>query len=934
MIERATIAGVYTLQKVLGKGGMATVFLADVELDRFDYSTLFAYTQVQGDTHTERRKKAEQLARSLEQKDLDPATMRTILQAQNIPTPGSQVAIKIATHNLDRARFAGEWKNLLCLSHPNLIEVYGGGEYREQPYYVMEYLRSLVPPERIKESFTVRQRLEAVIQAARGLQCLHDNGIIHRDVKPPNLATCEVEPGVFVTKLTDLGLAKNLEENLGLTQTNIILGSPAYMSPEQVASAKDVDHRADLYSLGATLYEFVTGVRPYHDKPGPYEVIMAVSTRVPPQAPNELVPTLPAPITAIIEIAMEHDSTDRYASVEDLAADLETYLAEEDQAYIEQTTFERGVSSPSRVVLGQDRYNFESMLKREAPEQAAEADKGAGRRELDAYQLLVMNRKHAQHALFGRCARDLGVAYVAAQNLAEAEKHLAEKKIDVAVFSYERRDTRLVRICRDARKRKIPFLLHGDALDRTDILQAARLGASAVMINPISESLFREKLLALIKGSGAPSPDKKRRVTSIEFRGKKSPPERARIVAKNAHSLLVLPHAAAKVTTLCNDPNATADDLAAPIRSDSAIAAMVLRRANSAALGGTRRISTIRDAVVRIGRRETRQLAITVAVYKLFDKEEKSFGFNRYMYWVHALGAALAAQTLTRNVKSIEGEDAFLAGLLHDMGKIMFDDHLNKDYRKVLQRAGTEGVRMARAEQELFAMDHAFLGARVSENWNLPRPITEAIEGHHRPFAAQAEDDQHEVTLAQLTAMGNSIIKAMGAGHSGDFYVDDLPILEWQRVLMRLEVIPNYTEIIRKELGEFADMLGISTERSGLCIQARKKDRSVSVVPDGLGPLLAFFFTARGYEVRFVPWRDIPAAKGDVAGDARGMPDAMVRALQDPEAFWGRHVFLLSDDDITAVADTVHLIRPANDFFRLEQIFQEISQDTPASPRA
>jgi len=930
MAKSSVIDGVYTIKKKLGKGGMATVYLAAVDQDAFDYSTLFAYTQVQADTHTERRKKAEEVATQLVGKKLDPATMRTILQAKNIPIPEREVAVKLAAAGIDNSRFEGEWKNLLCLNHENLVQVYGGGQYEQQPYYAMEYLQDMVEPQRIKQAFSLREKLQVLIHAGRGLQCLHDNGIIHRDIKPGNIVTCERSGGGYLTKITDLGLAKNIEESLGITQTNVILGSPAYMAPEQMDAPRDVDHRADVYSLGATLYEYVTGKHPYHEKAGPYEIIIAVSTKEPPTAVSELVPDVPPPIANIIQTAMEFDPKDRYSSIEDLVADLETYLTLEAPAYLEALSFAQADKAKARSEAASSDSAFKELLRRKAPEQAVVTEERPLPTELDAYRLLVMNRKHAQHALFQRCAQVLGIKYLTALHPRDAEEAIANGQVDIAVFEYSRQDPQVLKLYEKTRTRRIPFLLHGDKLERTDILLSARLGAAAVMINPIQEKPFQGKLLNLLEAAGKPAAQPKESVTTVMLRGKNSPPERARAVLRSAPKILVLPNAVTKVITLANNPNTTAEELAQPVRSDSAIAAMVLRRANSVAFGGARKIHTIRDAIVRIGRRETKQLAITMSVYRLFDRKEKSFGFNRYLYWIHALGAAIGAKIIAKNHGKGDAEDTFLCGLLHDIGKIVFDDHLNEDYKQVIQRAGTEGQRVCKVEQELFMIDHAFMGARITEKWNLPAEITTAIEEHHKVAAARTGDPNAPVELspARIANMGNSIIKAMGAGHSGDFFVDDIPAPEWLRGLMRLEAIPNYCDTIRRELCEFADMLGISTKESGLNSRATKKGRSVAIVQDGLGVLLRFFFAARGFDTRFVSWTELGGVKEDIAFDAREMPASAQKLLQTPEAFWGQNLFLLADQSLRTPIHSARIIAPANDFFRVEQVVQEVYGET------
>lgn len=932
MAETIVIDGVYTLRRKVGSGGMGDVYLAQVDLEKFDYSTLFAYTQVPAENHTERRKKAETLATHLREKKLDPATMSTLLTAQGIPTPSKVVAVKLTRSAAGQDRFEAEWKNLLCLSHKNIIAVYGGGVYDQRPYYAMEYLKDIVPPSEISRKFTIRQKLELLVQAGRGLQFLHDNGIVHRDVKPANIVTCETEDGAFITKITDLGLAKNLQDNLGLTHADMILGSPAYMAPEQIESSSEVDHRADVYSLGATMYELLTGTMPYNDKDQAYQVIIAVSTNVPPKPPNEIVEGLPQPITQIIQTAMEFDRNDRYQSVDDMVDDIKTYLAQESAGYTSATSFVKADKAKSSAKIGGGSFLFEEMLKTRAPERLVDEDAPPPiPKDIEAYRLLVMNRKHAQHTVFKRCAETMSMEYLLAQTPLEAADLLVSRPVDIAMFEYTRHDTQVRKLCDHARKKSIPFILNGNNLSRTDILAASRLGASAVMLNPVGERAFKQKVRAILQAAAPSSIQAKPDITTINFKGKKTPPERARVVAKTAPKLLVLPHAASKVISICGDPNASADDLAMPIQSDSAVAAMVLRRANSAALAGNRRIVSIRDAVVRIGRKETRQLAITMAVYKLFDKQEKSFGFNRYMYWVHALGAGIGAKMLAERVRGIDEQSAFLAGLLHDLGKIVFDDHLNRDYREVLSKASSSGQRVCKAEQERFMMDHAFMGARIGERWNIPKDITEAIEQHHRP-APPTDPAGPAVSLAQLAAMGNSVVKAMGAGHSGDFLVEDLPPKEWEKVLPKMTAAPEYAKLIRKELAEFAEMLGIDRKESGFDSIVPPKDKTVGVVPDGLGVLLLFFFASRGYKTRILDWQQFANAKDDVACDLRAMPPETRQTLNSDELYFGRQVFLLNDEAGKLPVRTMRIIAPANDFFQLEQVVGKAYAPDPESP--
>ncbi|MCX7933628.1 MAG: HDOD domain-containing protein [Planctomycetota bacterium] len=904
------IDGVFTIDKEIGRGGMAVVYLAQVDLDKFDYTTLYAYTQVQAANHAERRRKAEELAKRLKERRLDLATIRAVLEEQGIPLPPERVALKLASADHDSARFEGEWKNLLCLNHDNVIKVYGGGQHEGRCYYVMEYLENIVPLPRIMSEFSIRQRLDIAIQAGRGLQYLHENGLVHRDVKPANLLTLEIEKGVYVTKVTDLGLAKGLWDRGDLTQAQAVMGSPCYMAPEQASSAHDVDHRADIYGVGAALYELMTGVRPYQEKGNALAVLGALAAGERPTPPARVGNGVPPPLAAIIETAMQPNPQDRYDTMDDLVNDLEAYLNEENSALIESKNFPK--DAPSAAAVGEGRYAFEGKARRLAP---VAAPPGA------ACRLLVAHRKHTVHQMLTRASQAFGLKYLAALSFREAEEHIAAGQVDLAIIEYARGDIQVATVCEMARVRNIPFFLHGTGLTRDDIVGAVRLGAAGVLAHPLPEQTLQAKLKQLIdcrRGDAAAEP-------AIDFGGKKTPPERARIVLKEASRLMALPHAATKVIALCNDPNASAEQLAQPVRADSAIAAMVLRRANSAAFGAIQRIQALRDAIVRIGRREIRQMAIALSVFKIVGRKEKSFGFNRYRFWFHALGTAVASRFLAK-ISGGNNEEAFLAGLLHDLGKAIFDDHLNREYQEVIRRAATSQRRISEVEQEIFLMDHALLGAKVGENWKLPPAVLEAIANHHRGPWPQLTADK-PLSLTEIIAMANSACKALGIGHSGDFYVEDIPACRWRKVLTAGKSFTDMVNAMRWEMREFATLLGLNDRDAELNFMANKTGRSVSVIPDGLGLLLQAFFEGRGYSTRLLPWQQALAAEGDVAADLRAIPEeAWLSFFEEPPD--DRHIFLLHDKPPTVtLPPRVHLIAPAMDFFALTEAVNAIQAE-------
>ena len=368
MDEHTVIEGVYTLREKIAEGGMAVIYRAEVNLEAFDYTRLYAYTQVQGPTHAERQQQAARLSDTLSGEALDRNTVRAILKAHNIPLPPEVVVVKAAKSNMDPTRFEAEWQNLLCLSHPNVIQVYGGGAWMNRYYYAMEYLPGLVAIEELATELPLEEKLKILVQAGKGLGFLHDNGIVHRDVKPDNFLTCRTNDGQYLTKITDLGIAKTMDGSPGITQTSQFMGTPYYMAPEQVRSARDVDSRADVYSLGASIYDMVLGVPPFHDKTTLFEIVACISRGELPIPPKQHNPALPDVLTSIIQCAMSPDRDQRYPHMNDLVADLEVYLQMANPSLLASKQID---SFPAQELVsgGYDvsLYRFDSVTRGSAP---------------------------------------------------------------------------------------------------------------------------------------------------------------------------------------------------------------------------------------------------------------------------------------------------------------------------------------------------------------------------------------------------------------------------------------------------------------------------------------------------------------------------------------------------------------------------------------
>jgi tetratricopeptide (TPR) repeat protein len=262
--------------------------------------------------------------------------MGVVYRAVHLPL-GKRVALKLlpslgAAEPGKVERFLREARTGAALHHTNIVPVFDVGRVGDTPYYAMELIEG-----RGLDRVLLEQRASAAtltadharwvaglgVQAGEALEYAHRRGVIHRDIKPSNLLL----DAQGILWVADFGLARRLDDP-ALTRSGALLGTPRYMSPEQAGGGPaPVDHRTDLYSLGATLYEALTR-RPVFDGKTPEEVVGQILTRTP-EPPRRLDPAVPRDLENVVLKAMARRAEDRYATAADLVEDLRRWLRHE-----------------------------------------------------------------------------------------------------------------------------------------------------------------------------------------------------------------------------------------------------------------------------------------------------------------------------------------------------------------------------------------------------------------------------------------------------------------------------------------------------------------------------------------------------------------------------------------------------------------------------
>ncbi|MER3472461.1 MAG: hydrolase [Armatimonadota bacterium] len=244
-------------------------------------------------------------------------------------------------------------------------------------------------------------------------------------------------------------------------------------------------------------------------------------------------------------------------------------------------------------------------------------------------------------------------------------------------------------------------------------------------------------------------------------------PEKLQQLVHTIRDLPALPEVVVRVMRLAEDPRSDAQSIARVIATDQAMAARVLRLANSAFYGLPRRVSTLSEAVVILGFRTIKNLAIAASTFELLNREIAGYWLQRGELWRHSLACAIGAQLIAQRVRLPVTEEAFVGGLLHDIGKVAINLFVREQFDQIMEHALQERIPFVEAEQAVLGFNHAMAGALIAEKWNLPPSLVSVIRYHHQP--SQMPEADMLVCVVHLADI-LSITLGIGIGGDGLYY--------------------------------------------------------------------------------------------------------------------------------------------------------------------
>lgn len=203
------------------------------------------------------------------------------------------------------------------------------------------------------------------------------------------------------------------------------------------------------------------------------------------------------------------------------------------------------------------------------------------------------------------------------------------------------------------------------------------------------------------------------------------------------------------IVRVINDPLSTVKELKEVILLDPPLAAKVLKTANSAyySRSFTRVFADIEQAIIWMGSEIIKELALSQKVCEVFDRDEKIAAYSRRALWKHSIAVAMMAKMIYRKEFGLKGENAYVAGLLHDIGIIAEDQFLQEDFKNVLKLSAGQKIDMAKAEMQTLGYDHAEVGEAIIDSWGLPKELIKTIGSHHDPLESRIEYSRIAATL-------------------------------------------------------------------------------------------------------------------------------------------------------------------------------------------
>ena len=374
---------------------------------------------------------------------------------------------------------------------------------------------------------------------------------------------------------------------------------------------------------------------------------------------------------------------------------------------------------------------------------------------------------------------------------------------------------------RHKKTKQIPIISYGDLLDEATKNGLVNKGIFKYIDRPLKFSVLLEIIALNLKKQNKeigtqknPANDKEKDVALL-FSKETLGSKKIEIMVEYVSGLMAFPFTVAKVLQLAESEKSAAGDLAKVIQADPVISAQLLKISNSVLFASlNRRIASVKDAIIRVGFRETKRLVMSMSVMTLFSDQNKNLGFDRTDFWYHSLVCGIISERLAKQMGTLSAEEAFLAGILHDFGILLLDEFFPSVFSKTLEKTVDTGSRFITCEKSILGVTHNDMLAELFTKWKLPESISDGIVNQYRFSEFKNNLDTPSKKIALCVGMSDILAKTASLGRECDQFITPIDNWAFEAVKMPAGFTAGVLDDISSQMKLYGQFLKLDNKKS------------------------------------------------------------------------------------------------------------------------
>ncbi len=379
--------------------------------------------------------------------------------------------------------------------------------------------------------------------------------------------------------------------------------------------------------------------------------------------------------------------------------------------------------------------------------------------------------------------------------------------------------------------KSVPIICYGPALDRDTLGRYIQAGAKTYLARPLTLGILLESINELLKDKKQMAIEADKELNRAAYfdmllNPRRLATQKIETMIKQVDRAKAFPFTISKIISLTEKDSTSIKELAIAISSDPTMAANTLKVSNSVFFRSKFRVNgkikTIAEAIVRIGFEQTKKIAASLMIADIINKEENSFGFNREDFWFHSIATAIITEEIAAKCEIKDHSLAYLTGLLHDYGVVLYDDFLQEIFVLMLENTYTEHTTIEQSGKELIGLTHCDFTYELFESWNLPEELNASIR-HHKNFQnitdSTISKDTH--ALCQIVGLANILAKCANIGRSCDEVVEPVIDKIMKKLWLQKGIEPSFFNSVYQQVSLYSQFLDLNERpmpcRSYIC---------------------------------------------------------------------------------------------------------------------